>query len=119
MNNQLHLSPWKSSTIIVLSLKTSRHTTSCGRRDLCPTSLSSIIKTHLSNIKLQYGVSVSPAYSCLFSRLSSICLSITCQFASKSNCCYKFWVTIQFILFHNIIFLESIDCYVVLTMSIA
>jgi hypothetical protein len=41
-------------------------TTSCGRNDMCPIGLSSVLKTRMSNIKFQYGVFVSFSYSCLY-----------------------------------------------------
>jgi hypothetical protein len=100
-------------------LITSHRTTSCGRNDLCPIGLSSLLIIHLSNIEFQYRVFVSPTYSSPFLRLFFICLSITCRFASKSNSHCKLRVTIQFILFHNSSSSKSIDCFIVLTMPIA
>jgi hypothetical protein len=70
-----------------------RRTTSCGRNNMCPTSLSFVLSTCLSNIKFQYGVYVSPTSSPPFLILSYVWCSITCQFASKSNCCCKLLVT--------------------------
>jgi hypothetical protein len=93
---------------------TSHCTTSCGRKDLCPVGLSSIIRNHLSNIKLQYGVFLSPTYSCPFSRLFSICFLIIYQFASECNYRYKLRVTIRFILFHNSSSPEFVIHFVVL-----
>jgi hypothetical protein len=78
-----------------------------------------VFKTHLSNIQFQYGVFVSPAYSSPFSRLSYVHLSMTWQFASKSNCCCKLWVIIWFILFHNSSSLEFVVHYIILTTSTA
>jgi hypothetical protein len=94
-----HLYSWISLFIIVPSLKTpnpytSCHTTFCGRNDMCPINISFVLKTRLFEIRFQYGVFVSPAYSSPFSRLSFVYLSITCQFASKSNFRYKLQVTI-------------------------
>jgi len=82
MNSQLHFFPWGSSSGNVSSLKTpihtSRYTTYCGRNDMCLASLSSILSTCMSNIKFLYEVSISPAYSSPFSKLSFVWFSITC-----------------------------------------
>ncbi len=95
----------------------SHHTTSYGRNDLCPASLYFVLKIHLSNIRFRDGVFVSLTYSFPFLKISFVCLSITRQFASKSNCHCKFWVTIQFILLHNSLSSESIDHSAILMVS--
>jgi hypothetical protein len=48
--------------------------------------------------------------------LSSICLLMIWWFASKSDCCCKLWVIVQFILFHNSLFWKSINHSIILTM---
>jgi len=118
MNSWLHLSPWRLSYRIMPFKKTLSpyvpHTTPYGRNNMCLTSLSSIFKICMSNIRFQYGVFVSPTYSSPFSELSFVWFSITCQFASKSNYHCKFWVTIQFILFHNSLSLKFVNRYIIL-----
>jgi hypothetical protein len=66
VSNQLHFYVWRSSSVVVPSLKTPVHishrTTSRGKNGMCHVGLSSIFKTHISSIKLWYGVSISLAY---------------------------------------------------------
>ncbi len=92
--------------------------TFCGRNNLCPTCLFSIIKTCLSNIRFWYGVFISPSYSSPFSRFYFVCFSMIYWFASKSNCRCKYRVTIQLILFDNHLSLESIDYHAIFMASI-
>jgi hypothetical protein len=124
VSSRFHLSMWRSLSINVPSLKTPSPYFMLyhlyGRNDVCPTCLSSILKTCLSNIKFWYGVLINLACSFPFSKLSFDCLSITCQFTSKSNCHCKFWVTIRFILFHNSLFFRICRLfYIILTTSTA
>ncbi len=113
VSSQFHLSPWRSLSINLPSLKTpSPYFTlyhHYGRNDICPTCFSFIFRICLSNIKFQYGVYINPTHSFPFSKLSFVYFSITCWFTSKFNCRCKFWVTIRFILFHNSSFSKSID----------
>jgi hypothetical protein len=109
----LHLSPWKSSSITMPFLKTTSpyfmpNTTYCGRNNLCPTCLFFVLKTRLSNIIFWYRVCVIFTYSLPFSWLFFVSPSKLWQFASKSNCCYKLWVTIRFILLYNPFFFKSV-----------
>lgn len=110
VNIWLHFSPRRSSSITMFSLKTmSLYFTPYHLlwwNDMCLASLSFIFKTHLPNIKFQYGVYVIPTYSSLFLRLSYVSCSITWQFASKSNYHCKLRVTIRFIVFHNPFFVK-------------
>jgi hypothetical protein len=71
----------------------------------------------LSNIRFQYGVYISLAYSSPFSNLSFVRLLVTWWSTSKSNCHCKHQVTIQFLFFHHPSSLESIVCSIVLTTS--
>jgi hypothetical protein len=119
VSSQMHLYSRISSSVIMPFLKTLIHTSHCttsyGRSYLCHVSISSVLRICLSNIKFQYGVWINLAYSSPFSRLSSICLTITWQFASKSDYCYKLWVTIQFILLHNPSSSKCMDYYAIFT----
>ncbi len=94
VSNQLHISVWKLSFVTTPSLKTpnpyfmSYHL--LWNKQLVLVGLSFVFRTHLSNIRFQYGVFVSPTYSSPFSRLSHVCFSITYPFASKFNCRVNF-----------------------------
>jgi hypothetical protein len=123
VSSWLHLSPWRSSFVIMPSLKTfspcftSYYLLWYKQPMPCKSFL------YYQNLFIQHHIPIrgfcKPFIFLSIFKIFLCFFSITYWFASKFNCRCKYRVTIQFILFHNHLSLESINHYVVFMASTA